>query len=160
MYGLQLERRVQGFSKRAIMLQLRGWRLCITGADLSITWTRYRDFQLTGLFDILRIHASLVNKSTMASPKKTCLLFPNLSPPASSIRSLGTHHTTSQVGLALSEPSVNNMCDNQQGCWSATVCVWQSTVNNGRRRRRAYSSPMNSPSTVCLTINNSGGLQT
>ena len=62
--------------------------------------------------------------------QKTCLLFPNLSPPASSIRSLGTHHTTSQVGLGLSELSVNNMCDNQQGCWSATVCVWQSTVNN------------------------------
>ena len=34
LYGLQLKRRVQGFSKRAIMLQLRGWRLCITGAQL------------------------------------------------------------------------------------------------------------------------------
>ena len=160
MYGLQLERRVQGFSKRAIMLPLRGCRLCITGAQLVNHVNQVQRLSTNWFIWYSADTCKPCQQKHNGFSQKTCLLFPNLSPPASSIRSLGTHHTTSQVGLGLSELSVNNMCDNQQGCWSATVCVWQSTVNNGRRRRRAYSSPMNSPSTVCLTINNSGGLQT
>ena len=52
------------------MLPLRGWRLCITGAELVNHVNQVQRLSTNWIIDILRIHANLVNRSTMAVPKK------------------------------------------------------------------------------------------